>query len=154
MAVAIGFRVEGRHVHWAVVSEAEADLVLEDSGSFAAPRADTEAPALTYIRQRAERILDQHQPSHGGIKYTEPIARAKGDGPRARARIEGVLLQRMDESGMVTFGGAYNAISPRLGTPSAKQLLEKADLRGLDWTDVPDLIREAVLCAAAALREI
>jgi hypothetical protein len=151
MAKSIGFRVEGKAVHWAVVSDAAEALILEDSGSFTPPRAYAEAAALTFVRGRVGSILDQHAPSHGGIKYTEATARGAGDGPRARARIEGVILQRLDEEGVQVLGGAYNTISPRLGVDSAKKLLDEESLRGLEWGAVSALHREAILVSVAAM---
>jgi hypothetical protein len=155
MGGALGFRIEGTVVHWALVSEAEGGvLVLEDSASFSPPRDASEARALSYVRERVSRIIEQHIPSYGAVKYTEPTARSAGDGPRRRARIEGVILQRMDEAGMVTLGAAYNVISPRLGTNSAKQLMEDDGFRGLRWGDVAPLLKEAILAATAALSEV
>lgn len=152
MSKAIGFRVEGKNVHWAIVAVDRDSLILEDSATFTAPRGVSEGSALTYIRERVGRILEQHTPDFGAVKYTEPTARSSGDGPRARARIEGVILQRIDEAGVDTLGGAYNVISPRLGTTSAKDLLTNQDLRGLAWGNVPSLQKEAILAAAAALK--
>ena len=153
MGTALGFRVEGTVVHWALVNEIEdGELVLEDSASFSSPRGESEARALTYVRERVGRVIEQHGPSCGAVKYTEPTARSSGDGPRRRARIEGVILQRMDEAGMLTLGAAYNVISPRLGTNSAKQFMDDENYRGMHWADVTPLLKEAILAAAAAMK--
>jgi hypothetical protein len=154
MAKAIGFRAEPTTVHWAVVSTSAAGPILEDHGSIGAPKGYEEAAVLTWFRGRTANLINEHGVEAAAIKYTEPIARRGGaDAARARCRLEGVILQLAHERGLRIFTGAFRALSGQLGSKSAKAYLDGDDVRGLDWSGVKPLPREAVLMALAALED-
>jgi hypothetical protein len=152
---AIGFRTEPRTVHWATVSVGEGEggePVLEDHGAVTAPRDFSEGAALTWFRGRIRNLLEEQAVHAAGFKYAEPVARgAQADSARARARLEGVLLQLMDESALPVFAGAFRALSGQLKSKSAKAYIAGNDMRGLDVSALSKLRKEALLVALAAL---
>lgn len=154
MSKAIGFRVEPTAVHWALINNDSEQLILEEHATIKAPKGDDEGSILTWFRGRILNLVEQHAPNAVGIKYMEQVAKGGGgDSGRARARLEGVILQALHERGLRVFTGAYKAVSGQLGSRSAKTYLKADDVRGLDWSGVPDKRREAILVAMAALEE-
>lgn len=153
MAIAIGFRVEGMIIHWAIIRKTDVAFVIEAADKYKPPIAGGEASVLSHVRGRVGLLLDEYTPARGGIKYTEPNAKGRGDSVRRRARIEGVILQLLDERGVQTLGGAYNTIGPRLRLEKPKTYLAHDEFRGVVWADLPDHQREAILAALAALAE-
>lgn len=154
MKRAIGFRVEPRAVHWALVEGTGEEPVLVESATISAAKTHTEPEALSWFRARIKDLILRYEPSAAGIKYTEQIARGgRGDSARLRCRIEGVILQLLNEERLEIFTGNYRRVSGLMGSKSAKQYLDSDDLRGLDWSAVTKVRREAVLVAVAALGE-
>lgn len=153
MRKAIGFRAEPRTVHWVIVSMTEGgEPGLEEHNAITAPKDFAEGAALTWFRSRVTNLLEQHTVDAAGFKYAEPMAKGgASDSSRARARLEGVLLQLMDERALPVFTGAYRSLSGQLGSKSAKAYLASDDVRGLDWRGIPQYRKEAVLVALAAL---
>jgi hypothetical protein len=148
--------VEPSAVHYAVVEGSVDEPVLVDSGRYSAPKDFDEAEALTWYRKRTKELLEQFGPGRGAIKYMESIAGAgraprSTDSTRRRHRIEGVVLQLLDEVVLTTVTARFTTIGARLGTRTAKDFLEGNDLRGLDWSGKPALVREAILAATGAL---
>lgn len=151
MGKAIGFRVQGSVVHWAVVTETEDAFIIEAADKFSPPRRVSEGEALTRVRGRVRLLLEEHQPDRGGIKYTEPRALGRTDAVRERARVEGVILQKLDEAGVRTHCGAFNSIGPRLRVDAPREYLARDEFRGVDWSDLSEHHREAIFVALAAL---
>ena len=149
---AIGFRVERKKLHWAVVSGSAEAPVLEDHGMDSAPTHYDEAATLSWFRSRTLALIDRSTPDRAGIKYPENTAQGGGtNSARERSRAEGVVLQALNEKGVQAFTGVYKAVSGKMGTKSAKDYLGGDDVRGLDWTGVPAYRKEAVLSAIAGM---
>jgi Holliday junction resolvasome RuvABC endonuclease subunit len=152
MAKAIGFRVEPQAMHWAIVEGSREAPVLVESATVPTPKTYTEAQALSWFRSRARELVLRFEPRSGAIKYIEQIARgANANSSRVRCRIEGVILQLLDEERLSIFTGNYRQVSSQLGSESAKQYLTGNDLRGIDLSKVPGSRRDAILMAVAAL---
>lgn len=156
MAKAVGFRVEPKAVHFAIVEgEAEEPILVTDD-RYAAPRAYDEAEALSWYRARTKVVLEEHQPERAVIKYMESVA-GRGRAPkstestRRRHRIEGILLQLLDEENVPVRTGPFATVSARLGSKSAKAYIQSDDLRGLDLSGKRKLAKEAIVAATAAL---
>ncbi len=153
MNKAIGFRAEPKSVHWAVVEGSSTEPILVDRGTITSPKTYGEPQSLTWFRARAQELLARFGPESGGIKYTEQLARGGGDSMRTRCRIEGVILQLLDQERIEILTGNFRRVSGQMGSASAKKYLDSDDLRGLDWKALPRIQREAVLVAVAALKE-
>jgi hypothetical protein len=150
--VAIGFRVEPKAVHWAVVRGSKDAPVLVADGSIPAPKTYTEAAKLTYFRDRVATIIDQHQPAIAAVRYPETFGGSRGQtSQQARSRIEGVLLECANSKGLGVITGALKTISSKLGSQSAKAYLVQDELRSLDWSRKGANVREAILVGVAAL---
>jgi hypothetical protein len=136
-----------------VVEGTQSSPILVSQDKVAAPASLEEASALSLYRSRIELLVHEYKPSLVAIRTSEPFAQGAGrDGPKRRSRIEGVLLQTIDSCGLKVTLGALATISSKLGS-RAKKYLTTGQLRGLDLTAIPDLAREAVLVAVAALPE-
>jgi hypothetical protein len=151
MKRALGFRAEAKQVHWAIVEGTQRAPILVAHDKAAAPINLDEAPALTWYGTRVRHIVETYKPYMASIRSVEPIARGSNkEGARRRLRIEGVLLQTIDSCGLQVTIGALAMISGRLGS-QAKKYVASDELRGLDLSQIPNLSREAILVAVAAL---
>lgn len=151
MASALGFRAEAKQIHWAVVEGTQRSPVLVAHDSAAAPVNLDEAPSLSWYHERVLLIFETYNPTVATIRSAEPIAPGSNkEGAKRRLRIEGVLLQTMDSCGVRVTMGSLAMISGKLGS-QAKRYLDSGQLRGLDLSELPLLLREAVLVAVAAL---
>ena len=150
-AVGIGFRVEPKCVHWAVVRGTAANPVLVAVETVNAPKDFSEVQTLTYFRERVLTLIREYKPGLAGIRYAETVVRGKTEPLKVRSRIEGVVAQACDEKNLIVHTGSLKTIGARLGSKSPKDYLESEDLRGLDWSKLNQMRREAVLAAASAL---
>lgn len=152
----MGFRVEPKAVHFAVVGGSVEEPVLVDSGRYAAPKTYDEAEALSWYRSRTKVLIEEHQPERAAIKYMESVA-GRGRAPRStdstrkRHRIEGVVLQLLDQENIAVRAGPFATVSAGLGSKSAKSYVNSNELRGLDLTGRTKLAKEAIVAATAAL---
>jgi len=150
---AIGFRVEPKAVHWAVVTESDTAPILIGSGKFSAPKSyDEEPKALSWYRERIRSEVQKHSPDASGVRFPETFGR-KGvtSSDQIRLRIEGVILESLNSCGVFVFGGAMKSISATLGSKSAKSYVDQSELKGLRWDDYNKNCREAILVAVAAM---
>lgn len=150
---ALGFRVEPKMVHWAVVDGTVASPVLVEVDKVSAPKTFSEAQALSFYRSHVLLLVSQHAPSHAGIRYAEPTAQSSDS---QRMRIEGVVLQALHEKALPIFTGAIKSMAAAMKATEQKpkQYFERDDLRGLDWSEVSHNGREAIFVATAALAEV
>jgi len=152
MKRALGLRAEAQQIHWAVVEGTKFSPILVAHDKAAAPVTLTDGPALSWYRKRLQLVVQAHSPQAAAVRSAEQIARGGNrEGSRRRLRIEGVLLQTIDELGIPVGLGGLAAISSRLGSHRAKRYIESGDFRGLDLTNLTSIAREAVLVAVAAL---
>jgi hypothetical protein len=153
---ALGLRVEPAAVHFAIVEGTADAPVLVADDRYAAPKGFQEAEALSWYRSRTRVLLNEHRPDRAAMKYMESVA-GRGRPPRStdstrrRHRIEGVLLQLLEEEGVPVRTGPFATVAAGLGSKSAKAYVEAEDLRGLDWSGKRPLAKEAILTAVAAL---
>jgi hypothetical protein len=155
--LALGFRAESDVVHFAVVKGPQSAPELVDSGKFSAPRSFDTAAALAHVRARIQNMIEQHKPDAVGVRFSETffprkLSRGILDSLFARARIEGVILEVSQASGVtVVQGGAMQQISSELGSKRAKGYLETGEFRGVDLSSKPTHVQEAILIAASLL---
>lgn len=150
-AIGIGFRVEPRCVHWAVVRGSAASPVLVAVDTINAPKDYSEVQTLTYFRDRVLTLIREYMPCIAGIRYPETLVRGKMEPLKIRSRIEGVIAQACDERKLAVRTGSLKTIGARLGSGNPKDYLVSDDLRGLDWSQLNPKRREAVLAAASTL---
>lgn len=151
MQRALGFRAEANKIHWAVVEGTSASPIHVAHDSASAPVNLDEAPSLTWYCGRVKHLIETYKPGAAMVRSVEPTARgSKKEGARRRLRIEGVLLQTIDSCGVNSAIGALATISGKLGAP-AKSYIDSGELRGLDLSELPLPLKEAVLVAVAAL---
>lgn len=141
-------------MHYAAVEGDPQEPILLDDGTWRAPSGFEEPERLSWYRGRVGDLIDTHVPGAAGLKTMETIARAsRVDTICRRARIEGVILQRLHESRVRVFEGRFPDAGRRLGTRSARKYIDGDDLRGIDLEGIPRERREAILVATAALPE-
>ena len=148
----MGFRVEPKLIHWAVVEGTQEVPIVVAHDKIIAPATADEAAALGTFRERARHLFTTYGPNAVAIRSAEPMARgANRDGPRRRSRIEGVLMEASHSCGLPVTIGPLATISSRLDTKRAKEYLARGEFRGLDLKTIPGSGREAVLVAVAQL---
>ncbi len=139
----IGFRVEPTAFHWAVLEGTPESPVLVASDRERAPLHLTDAATLGWYRASAARLIDEYAPARAAIHPVDAVGKwAKRDVEKKRARIEDVLVSASHSKMLRTLIG--RSIPVNANEPS---------LRGLDWSAVPLIRREAILAATAALVE-
>lgn len=148
---AIGFRVEPKAVHYAVIDVDPNKKVVVDHGSFHPPTTYTEPECLKWYRSRIAQEVDRYKPTHAGVRYPEVFGR-RGitNSDYRRLRIEGVILEALASCGVTVFGGNNGAISSAMGTASAKEYKERGEVRGLDLGKFSTNCKEAALVALAS----
>lgn len=151
MIRSVGFRAEAQRIYWAVLQGTQHNPVLIDHNKASAPIAMDEPPALSWYSQRVRLIVDQHKPSIAAIRLAEPTAMGSGkEGAKRRSRLEGVLIQTLDDCGLDVTMGALATISSQMGS-RAKKYTDADELRGLDISGFPVPAKEAILVAVARL---
>jgi hypothetical protein len=154
MVRVLGCRAEPALINWAVV-EGDSDVpVLVVADSLAAPKLYGEAEALGWFRVQVHRLIDQFSPSIVAVRFPEAFVPSRArDADRRRCRVEGVVIEAAIAKGMKVRTGALATISRRLETESAKAkaYLETKEFRGLDWSNFPKYVREAILVAVSGL---
>ena len=152
---AIGFRAEADAVNFAVVEGTIGAPTLVAHQKISAPKTFDEPASLAWYRDRIRTMIEQYKPEKAAVRYPEPNARAgHSTSTHRRIRIEGVILEASHSEKIVIVTGSLVTMASRLGTESAKTAkayIATDDLRGLDWTELKDNSREAVLAAVSAL---
>jgi hypothetical protein len=149
---AIGFRVEPKRVHWAVVRRDGDQRVREGLGVLPAPASFFEAQALDWYRNHVNTLLDQYKADKVAVRYAEPSARqGQPTSAHRRARIEGVILEASYSKGKEIVTGPWATWSALLKTKSAKEYLARDYVRGVSQTDADEYKKEALLAAMAVL---
>jgi hypothetical protein len=150
--IALGLRAETSAINWAVVKGSTEEPILVAADSAAAPVAYDETSALTWFRKKFTQLVEMYSPNVVAIRYPETVMRpASQTSMHRRCRVEGVLVEAAQSSGLKVVTGALATISKNLGTKAAKRYLETSELRGLDWSKQPKNRKEAILAAASAL---
>ena len=149
----LGFRVEGVSVHWAAITTKDGVVVIDEVNTCKAPKAYGEAQMLSWIRGRVALLIETHSPIAAGVKYGEAISRGSSTSIQKRARVEGVILQLLDERSIASLGCAYTSIGGKLELGKPKEYLQKDEFRGADWSEYKVVHRDAILAALAALEE-
>lgn len=154
MSRVLGFRAEPGSINWAIV-EGETDLpVLILADSSAAPTLYEEAEALGWFRVQVHRLIDQFSPSLVSVRFPEAFVPSRArDSDRRRSRVEGVIIEAANSKGLPVRTGALATISRRLETQptKAKAYLTAKEFRGLDWSNYPKYVREAILVGVSGL---
>jgi hypothetical protein len=148
----LGLRAEPSGFHWAIVTGTLKEPVMEGSGSESVPESFTEAESLAWIRQKADHIIDIYKPEAVAVRYPERVARGfNKDSAKSRCRVEGVLVEVSGTKNRNVVTGSLNTFGKHLGSKSPKDDLSSDELRGLDWSQHKDKIREAILVAVSLL---
>jgi hypothetical protein len=148
----LGLRAEPKGFHWAIVTGTLRQAVLEGSGSEAAPETFSEAESLAWVRQKAAYIIDIYKPTAVAVRYPERVARGfNKDSAKSRCRVEGVLVEVSGTKNRTVVTGALNTFGKHLGSKFPKDDLSSDELRGLDWSQHKDKVREAILVAVSLL---
>lgn len=154
-----GFRAEKDKVHYAIADGCSESPILIEQSKFSAPKTYSLAQQLSWYRDRVQTLLQKHAPTYVYIRQAETFLRAKPaanalESMFTRARIEGVLLESVNEKGIPVESGKMQNLSSKLGSSSAKKYIEKGELRGLDLDGIKNKsTREAILAAVAVLEK-
>jgi hypothetical protein len=152
---AIGVRAqpgEPDSILWAVVEGPREQPVLVAHDQAEAPADADEAEALVWFRKRLLHILEKYKPKTLGLRVAERTARATNKaGPKRRLRIEGVVMEAAASQGLDVHTAALPDMAALLDIEKPKAYLERKHLRGLDWGELGDNAREAVLVGVALL---
>jgi hypothetical protein len=151
--IALGFRAEPRDLNWAVVERKDDQqiAVIADS-TWSAPKTYDEGKALSWFREKVMGLIDQQKPDRAAVRYPEPKGqRGKVIPKQLRLRLEGVVLQALEERGLSAATGALSSIGARLKSKTPKAYLERQEFRGLDLSARPKERQEAILVAISAL---
>lgn len=150
---ALGLRVDPKETAWALVSGTAAEPILEAHDKLVPPKVlSAEPERLLWYWDQAALLIKDLRPKVLAIRYAEDFGvRGKREPDRIRARIEGVMMTAATQLGVKVFTGALKSIASAMGSKASKKYLDEGDLRGLDWSELDDKRREAVLVATAAL---
>jgi len=154
MVKSIGFRVEPKAIHYAVVKGTKQKPELLSYDTLSAPKSYTQMDEkLLWYRNSLLTILNNDYPDFGVIRIPESIARVNRDSLK-RAWIEGLIFSLLAERGIDCTAGAFNTISSQINSKSAKQYLSNDNFRTLDWSDIKNhKKREAIITAVTKLEE-
>lgn len=158
---AIGFRVEPKAIHWAVVAGSKATPQLVCCKTLAAPKTFSNSESLGWYAKEIVDVLNQHTPNVVWVREAESVV----PGPRAslisRSRIEGAIIAVASAQGLPVRLGPLATVTAQVRSkasrsaaksrPSAKQYLLIETFRGIDWKDASANQREAILVAVAGL---
>lgn len=148
----LGIRAETSAVNWAVVTGSTDEPVLVATETASAPVSYDEAGALGWFRNALAQLIETYSPEVVAIRSPETVR-----GPslqtsmHRRCRVEGVIMETAQSSGLKVVVGPLATISKNLGTRAAKHYLETTELRGIDWSKHPKNRREAILAGASVL---
>ena len=149
---ALGFRAETNAINWAVVKGSTEEPILIAADSSAAPVTYDEGPALRWFHDKVRQLVETYSPQVVAIRYPETVMRASPQtSMHRRCRVEGVLMEAAQSSGVKVVAGPLATISKNLGSRAAKKYLDTNELRGLDWSKHPKNRREAILVGASVL---
>ena len=150
----LGFRVEPKQVHWAAMGGTPAAPIIIDVATLTAPIGWDEGKCLSWYRDQATRLFASYPVKTVAVRDAEAF-RPRGGGQtqslQTRCRIEGVIIEAANHSGLFVTSGRLDTISANLDTKKAKQYLTEEELRGADWSKYSALQREAILVAASVL---
>jgi hypothetical protein len=152
---AIGFRVEPKAIHYAVVEGSVDEPIVVSTDKFSAPKTYSEGAKLVWYRKRILSELEEHEVERVGIRF--PEAGSKGAGTSSamwRLRIEGVTMEAVASMSLpICAAGGVQHIRAKLGSShSPKDYMSGlVELRGIQLSDYRQNIREAILIAVAAL---
>lgn len=148
----LGLRAEPSAINWAILSGTLEAPILEACDKEIAPAAYGEADALVWLRERTVHIIETYGPGRVAVRFPEPTALgANKNSAKSRCRVEGVIVEASRALALKVVTGALNTFGKRFGSGSAKQDLEKENLRGLDWSKYDRNRREAILVAISLL---
>jgi hypothetical protein len=157
MIKAIGFRVEAKTVHYAIVGGTKLVPTLFYHDKMTPPSSyDKECCQLAWYRDRLFNIIVEYQPKLGAIRFPEPCSYASAniDSLLKRARIEGVILEFLWGQNVECIGAAFKTISSELNCKKAKDCLKHENFRTLDWSEIKNQNRrESILVAITQLVE-
>jgi hypothetical protein len=149
---AIGFRAETQHVYWAVVTGEKEQPKLIDSGKISPPKIFSEPEKLTWYNNRVLQLTEQHNIVACYVRTAEPSAKTKSILIQERSRIEGVIIQALETKKLRISIGPLATLSSKIGTKSAKDFIDGAQFRALDWEKIKNKSqREAILSAVSVL---
>lgn len=155
---AIGFRVEPRRVHWAVVEGSrEAPRILAVA-TLNQPKTFTGAQTLAWYVAQVTALCSEHRVGHAWIREAEGVGQQKRAAIAQRSRIEGAIIAAVHARGALVTLGPLGSITAKVKPgktddgkkKSVKAYLEADEFRGIDWSAYEDNQREAILAAVAA----
>jgi hypothetical protein len=150
----LGIRVETETVFWAVVEGSASAPVLVADGRIPAPVAADEAGKLVAQRRAVLDVIGKYTPTVLFVRFPETVFASRGESPRKRSRIEGVIMEAAASKSLPVRTGPLTTIGKGLGVDAktAKAMRDHdQDLRGLDWSERDEYPREAIMAATAAL---
>lgn len=152
-----GFRAEKDKVFYAIVEGSQDEPVLLEHDKFSAPTSYSLPQQLSWYRNRVQTLIQRHSPSSVCVRQAEtriprkPSVKAL-ESMFTRAKIEGVLLEAVDNTNTDIHSGKMQNLASKLGSRSAKKYLENNNIRGVDLEKIKNnSMKEAILAAIAVL---
>lgn len=150
----LGIRVETETVYWAVVEGRASEPVVVGEGKIPAPVSADDAGKLVAQRRAILDVIEQHKPAVVFVRFAETMFGNRGEAPRKRSRLEGVIMEAAASRSKPVRTGPLSTIGKGLGmdAATAKATRDRAlGLGTLEWAKREVEAREAIMAAAAAL---
>jgi len=152
---AIGFRAEPTVVHFAIVEGTRDRPVVLTRNKFAAPKTYDDADQLVWYREKVRGIIQNHSADVAGVRFPEARSQSAGtSSAMRRLRIEGVVMEAARSLAIpIKAAGGLQHIRAKLGmSHSPKEYMAgDREVRGVQLSDHPKQMQEAILIATAAL---
>jgi Holliday junction resolvasome RuvABC endonuclease subunit len=113
--MALGIRVEAETVLWAVVEGSTRAPVLVADGKIPAPVAEDEAGKLVAQRRAVLDVIGKYTPTVVFVRFPETVFASRGETPRKRSRIEGVIMEAAASRAIPVRTGPLSTIGKGLG---------------------------------------
>lgn len=150
----LGIRVETETIYWAVVEGTANDPVVIGEGKIPAPASADDAGRLVAHRRAVLDVIAQHDPAVVFVRSAETMFGNRGEGPRKRLRLEGVIMEAAASKSKPVRSGPLATIGKGLGIDAATAKTTRDCALGLgtlDWAQREVEAREAIMAAAATL---
>lgn len=155
----IGILADKNGFDWLVLERVDEDFAILADARASTPSSYDEANSLRWCHNHIQTLVREWDVSCAAIKYAETFIKQPSKRPQGkkldswlqRARIEGVLISALRDSGIEVFAEKWQKISSRLGSRSARAYSESGEFRGVDLSQLAQKRQDLVAIAASML---